>query len=194
MNRLNKIALLLLLFSFISCNRSNSYKPETFLNAKEQEDLLYKVGRFIAKLPKRVTHDQKFDRKYDQYYREEMKKYRIQHYHIEPDSTHYFLINRPAPSLHDKRVAIGGRLKINKNGDLVEYDEVFRTWKMKEAELTNKGQILFSALVEKGNVDEYLPDKQEDEWVEFPDSRNYFDKVSRRWRVVGQDTTLLYIN
>jgi len=174
-----------------SCAQKEEYNPVTYLSSEKQQQFLLKISRYIAKLLKHASHEQKFDSKYELYYQQEMQKYEIQHYYISADSVHYFLVNRPAPSLYAKKVAIGGKMKYNK-GELVEYEEVFRTWKLKEKELKEKGKILFAAMVEKGNVDEYLPSKTQDDWVEFPDSQNYFDKESRRWRIKGQNDSLVY--
>ena len=174
-----------------SCAKKETYSPETYFSSEKQHQFLMNISRYVAKLPKHTSHEQKFDSKHDLYYQEEMQKYEIQHYYISSDSVHYFLINRPAPSLYAKKVAIGGRLKYDK-GMLIEYEEVFRTWKLKEDELEKKGEMLFAAMVEKGNVDQYLPNKTQDDWVEFPDSKNYFDKASRRWRVKGQNDSIVY--
>jgi hypothetical protein len=183
----------LLSLSVCSCVQEEKYNPATYLPEDEYHQFLMKISRYVAKLPKRVTHEQKFDPKYDLYYQQEMQQYKLQHYYISADSTHYFLVNRPAPSLYDKRVAIGGKLKYNK-GEITEYEEVFRTWKLKEEELNRKGEVLFAAMVEKGTVDEYLPDNTQEDWVEFPDSRNYFDKDSRRWKIKGQNDSIIYVN
>jgi hypothetical protein len=177
----------------LSCQETSTYNPDEYLQSVQKDQFLYNIGRYIAKLPNQVSHNQKFDKKYDGYYQEEMKKYKIQHYFISADSTHYFLVTRPAPSLYEKRVAIGGLIRFDNEGKIATYEEVFRTWKMKEEELRKKGQLLFTSMVEKGNVDQYLADTTEDEWVEFPDERNYFDKASKRWKIVGQNDTTVYL-
>jgi hypothetical protein len=174
------------------CQQNTSYTPDKYLLPDEQRQFLDSIARYVAKLPKRATHEQKFDKKYDAYYQAELQKYQVKYYYISPDSTHFFLVTRPAPSLYDKKVAVGGRVKY-KSGKLSEYEEVFRTWKMKDKELQRKGEILFAAMVEKGNVDEYLPHRTQEDWVEFPDSKNYFDVASRRWRMEGQSDTAFYI-
>jgi hypothetical protein len=187
--------IVIIIFSSFSwgCQQNEKYGPEKYLLPNEQKQFLSGISRYIAKLPKRATHSQKFDNKYNSYYEEEMKSYQLVHYFISQDSIHFFLVTRPAPSLYDKKVAIGGRLKYNDKGEIAEYEEVFRTWKLKKEELERKGVILFAAMVEKGNVNEYLPDKTKDDWVEFPDNKNYFDKTSRRWRMEGQNDSIFYI-
>jgi hypothetical protein len=187
--------LLFIIIIFSACQDKVQYNPEKYLSPEAQQQFLYKISRYTAKLPKRVSHQEKFNAKYDHYFREEIKKYRVQQYYIAADSTHYFLINRPAPSLYQKWVAIGGRLRYDQSGNIAAYEEVFRTWKMKEDDLNKKGYTLFETLIETGNVTAYLPDKTEDEWVEFPDARNYFDTASRRWKMYGQeDSAVYYIN
>ena len=185
--------LILLFMSLWACEQKEKYDPVAYLPPSDQKQFLARISRYIAKLPKRVTHEQKFDSKYDQYYREEMQKYRVQQYYISPDSMHFFLVNRPAPSLYEKKVAIGGRLKYSPGGEITEYEEVFRTWKLKDEELAQKGRVLFAAMVEKGNVEEFLPQNTQEDWVEFPDGRNYFDKASRQWRIKGQSDTVVYV-
>lgn len=186
------IALPLMAILISGCQQKTSYTPDKYLLPDEQKHFLTRIARYVARLPKRATHEQKFDKKYDTYYQEEMQKYQVKNYYIAPDSTHYFLVTRPAPSLYEKKVAIGGRIRYE-NGELSEYEELFRTWKMKEEELQRKSEILFAAMVEKGNVDEYLPHHTQEDWVEFPDNKNYFDVASRRWRMEGQSDTTFYI-
>ncbi len=187
MNRLTfRFLLLVAMAACFACGRSARYEPELSLSPARQEPFLYSISRYTAKLPKRITHQDKFDARYDGYYREEMRKYKVEAYYVGPDSTHFFLISRPAPSLREKRVAIGGRMRYDGKGNIARYQEVFRTWKMEAQELTRKSGILFEAMVKTGNVDAYLPHKTEEDWVEFPDERNYFDVAARQWKTKGQ--------
>ncbi len=191
-NLIFRISFFIIILAGTACRQAAQYQPETYLSRAEQEQFLQKIARYTARLPKRVTHKDKFNARFDAYYDEEMKKYDVQQYHIGPDSTHYFMITRPAPSLREKRVAIGGRLKYDHRGNIASYEEVFRTWKMEQEKLTRKGKTLFSTMVETGNVDAYLPDKREDDWVEFPDGKSYFDVGARRWKVTGQSDSVDY--
>jgi len=181
-----RFLLLAAMAACFACGQSARYEPESSLSPARQKQFLYAIARYTAKLPKRVTHQDKFDARHDGYYREEMKKYTVEAYHVGPDSTHFFLISRPAPSLREKRVAIGGRLRYDGKGNIARYEEVFRTWKMEKEELARKSGVLFQTLVQTGNVDAYLPHKTEEDWVEFPDQRNYFDVADRRWKIKGQ--------
>ncbi|MCU0353125.1 MAG: hypothetical protein MUD08_05210 [Cytophagales bacterium] len=186
-----KCAVLVLLLAACG-SRTNQYKPEQHLKPEAQQAFLYQISRYVAKLPKGVYHEGKFDARFDRYYREEMKKYRLESYFKSPDGTVHFMVSRPAPSLYEKRIAIGGSVKYDTNGGLTAYEEVFRTWKMKPDVLAQKGGVLFETMVETGNVEAYLPQNTQEEWVEFPDSRTYFDVAARRWKVKGQNDSLNY--
>lgn len=187
MNRLLiRFSLLVAVAACFSCGPSARYQPEASLSPARQEQFLYAISRYAAKLPKRATHQDKFDGRHDAYFGEEMKKYKVEAYHVGPDSTHFFLISRPAPSLREKRVAIGGRMRYDAKGNITRYEEVFRTWKMEKEELARKSSILFDTLVKTGNVNAYLPQQTAEDWVEFPDERNYFDVAARRWKIKGQ--------
>ena len=184
---------LVLVWLLVACgNRTNQYKPEQHLKPEAQQAFLYQISRYVAKLPKGVYHDGKFDARFDPYYREEMKKYRLESYFVGSDGTSYFMVSRPAPSLYEKRVAIGGKVKYDAKGELVSYEEVFRTWKMKPDDLARKSGILFGTMVEGGNLEKYSPQNTQEEWVEFPDNRTYFDVAARRWKVKGQSDSLNY--
>jgi hypothetical protein len=193
MRLIQRSVVLLLLVICISCQKSREFDAEKYLNGVEQQVFLYKIGRYVAKLPKNVDHEQKFSGRFDSYYKEEMAKYTVLSYFIDGDSTHYFLIDRPAPSLYGKRAAIGGKLRYDKEGGIQEYEEVFHTWKMKEEELLKKGEVLFAAMVDGKSLEAYLPGKSAGKWIEFPDAQNYFDKEAKRWKIREQNTTVFTV-
>ena len=102
--------------------------------------------------------------------------------YFEKGGYRYFLISRRAPSIHDKRVATGGKLKLDASGNVVEYEEVFRTWKMLEPDLIKKGILLFDKMVKGQSLERYLTKHSwPEEYIEFPDETVYFDKASRKW-------------
>lgn len=176
----------MLLVIAVSSSCSDTYNVIKYKSVKEQKELLYSISRYIAKLPPKATHDTKFDRKYDKFYQQEMDTYKVEQYFIAADSTHYFLISRPAPSLHQKKVGIGGKIHYRADGKIDVYEEVFRTWKLPEAQLEKKGKLLFATMVENKSLAKYLPQNTDEEWIEFPDASNYYDTTSRRWKITDQ--------
>ncbi len=144
--------------------------------------LLSKIIRYIGLLPQYATHETKFDSTYNEFYAEELKKYRVDLYHKDTRTGDiYLLVSRIAPSLRIKRVATG--IKMRLSGDSIAYyHEVFRTWKMEEPELARKGQMLFDKMVRGEDLSPYYPQHSgKEEYIEFPDEHTHFDVEKRRW-------------
>lgn len=173
------VLLLLLVVGFGGCKRS--YTPADHLSAREQYDFTWRVIRYVGRAPENVTMDERFYKAYDSHYEEQMSLHRLDAY-FERGGYRYFLISRRAPSLHDKRVATGGKAKFDAEGNLVEYEEVFRTWKMLEPDLIKKGLLLFDKMVKGESLERFLTKNSwPEEYIEFPDELIYFDKAARRW-------------
>jgi len=166
---------------------TKGYGPEEHLSASEQYDRVYLVIRYLGRAPENITFEERFYSAYDKHYQEQASLHRLDAYFIDGD-THYFLISRRAPSLTDKRVATGGQMKLDGSGKLLEYEEVFRTWKMEDKDLVKKGVMLFDLMVKGKSLEPYLTKNSwPEEYIEFPDDRTYFDVTARAWKVKPAD-------
>lgn len=168
--------------AFIAFSCSNDYNPSSHLDAKEQDATMNKIIRYMAKAPEGLTMQERFYAAYDSYYQEQKSLHRLDAYFIK-DGVNYFLVSRPAPSLTEKRVSTGGRMKFNDAGELTEYEEVFRTWKMPDTVLIKKSLMLFDKMVKDESLEPYLTkNSMPEEYIEFPDEHTYFDKTARSWK------------
>jgi hypothetical protein len=183
MKSLKLISAVLIVLICCSCHSKKDYSPDTYLSVKEKDKVLQAIIRYMGKASENVNATDRFDSQYDAYYLDIASRHRFDQYYIDPDGVHYFLISRPAPSLYEKRVAIGGKLKLNEQGELVEYEEIFRTWKMKEEDVKVKGPFLFNLMVNKKDLSPYYRVNSTEEFIEFPDEHNYYDKSDRTWKV-----------
>lgn len=152
----------------------------------DYEGTLDTILPHFAKLHDSMSYARKFDPAYKHYMEVHKKEreYEWLNYHKTEQGYDYFLITRAEPSLNrDKYSAICGRFRRNESGniDSASYEELFWTWKMKKPELIRKANKLFSVIIEKGNVDEYVPEKMGDEWVEFPGNGVVYDKSTQNW-------------
>ncbi len=179
----NYITLLLIFFAIASCSSDNQYNVENY--KVETNKNLPIVLPYIAKLENGVNYNNRFDSVNAKYFlgQQEIYKFSFERYFITPDSNHYFLIWKKAPSLYEKKIAIGGRYKKDKNGKIYAFEELFNTPKMKLDELKEKSFPLFDYMVENGNVDKYIGDYL---LIEFPDERCKYDKKNSRWVFTGQ--------
>jgi hypothetical protein len=153
-------------------------KPDSAKSAK----LLSLVIRYVAPLPPNVSDSLKWDKLYDAYYRQQIDAHSVDLYYQNPKTGEEFLlVSRIAPSMQVKRVATGISLKMEGN-KLHSYREVFRTWRMPEAELALKGELLFRLMATGGDLKPYYRENSgEEEYIEFPDPNTTYNEEKRQW-------------
>ncbi|HMP99279.1 MAG TPA: hypothetical protein PKC24_05810 [Cyclobacteriaceae bacterium] len=167
----------------ISCSGGkDKYKPETHLNLKEQDQVMRSIIRYVAKLPRRTADSLRMLDKYDDHYELQLSKHRLFRYYIDKNGEHFFLITRRAPSIYEKYVAVGGRMRYDKNGVIIEYEEVFRTWKLFENEINERAPYLFDLMIKGEDLTPYYTATAGFNYIEFPDDNVYYDKEVRAWR------------
>lgn len=164
------------------CTAGKKYDPGTYLSPHDQDKMMSAVIRLAAKLPKKADDSLKFDRKYDEYYDQQKASHILLGYYISEDNEHFFLIKRRAPSIHDRYVATGGRMRFGNNWELTEYEEVFRTWKLGKDTLESRALYLFDLMVKGEPLEPYYTKTAGFEYIEFPDDNVYYDKASRTWK------------
>ncbi len=172
---------------FVSCTSSSKYDASQ-LSDREQKEILYSVIRYMGHLPKKGTHENKFETTFDEYYSKLALDYEVEAYHKEAEYE-YVLTSRIAPSVKVKKVAIGVKMKRDENGNLSHYEEVFRTWKFEIPEMKEKGNMLFEKMVAGEDLSHYYPQNSgKEEYIEFPDEKVSFDTLERRWKMEGNNT------
>lgn len=181
----NLFLLVLLSFVILGCYNADKYAPDEHLSVEKQDSFKYEIVRFAGRLPKRANHDNKFDTKYDEAYSIMANSMKLNKYYFNPkDDYLYFEISRIAPSIHERYVATGGRLKKNKKGDITTYEEIYRTWKMDKTNLKKKSDIFFDYMVNGKDLSEFYTSNIGDtEHIEFPDQQTFFNKNTRRWEM-----------
>lgn len=155
--------------------------PEKSLTTAAHDSFKIEIIRFVGKLPGKANHASKFDTTYDTYYATLAEQHKLEFYHID-ENNHYFLLSRIAPSLDEKYVAIGGKLKRNAAGEIEYFEEVFRTWKMPSAEMKTTAEMLFRKMIHQEDLSPYYTENTKDEFIiEFPDKDVQYNVEQRRW-------------
>ena len=161
--------------------RNPDHNPDTQLTPREKDRLMTKVIRYLAKAPENVNETEKFASTYNEYYLKKASEAKLEQYFKEGDEA-FFLITQPAPSLIEKRNATAGKLKLNDAGELIEYEEIFRTWKMTPDTLKARSYFLFDKIVSGESLEPYYTKNSNGvDYIEFPDDRTYYDKNKREW-------------
>jgi len=170
---------------FTACGKKDDFKVENYIDGEFKTTLLEMTFPYLAKLEHGVNYENRFDTINKSYFieRQKMHQFSFERYFITKDSVHYFLIWKVAPSRFVKKIAIGGRYKVDANGLFYDFEEIFNTPKMELDELKTKGDMLFAYMVEHGNVDAYLGDFLV---VEFPDGNCMYGKGQSKWIIVNK--------
>jgi hypothetical protein len=165
-----------------ACSTKNNYVVSAHLTPQQQDEIMWKIIRYIGRAPEGLTFEERFYAPYDSLYREQAKLHKFDAYFVK-GKTHYFLVSRRAPSLVDKRVATGGKFILADDNKITEYEEVFRTWKMVPDTLAKREMILFDKFVKGESLLPYETRNSNGvEYIEFPDERTYFDKQEKQWK------------
>ncbi|KEO72168.1 hypothetical protein [Anditalea andensis] len=170
----------LILLGFSGC-MSRNYNPDQ-LSVAQQEETLYEMVRYFGKLPKKgADHDNKFEEKFDPYYKLHAKEHELIAYHKTSEGKEFFLLKKVAPSRFEKYFATGIEAVRNDNGEIIHYNEVFRTWRLAEPEFTDRSMLLFDKMAKGEDLSPYYTHNSVEEYIEFPDKTIAFDTISRRW-------------
>jgi len=182
----NLFYLVLVSLLLISCQQQpTDYSPESTLSTEKQDSFKYEIVRYAGRLAKRAKYENKFDTKFDEAYKTMATSMHLHKYYVNPnDGYTYFEVSRIAPSIHERYVATGGRLKKNATGEITEYEEIYRTWKMEQSDLRKKSDIFFDYMVHgKDLAPYYTANIGDTEHIEFPDQQTFFNKTTRRWEM-----------
>ncbi len=179
-NRVGVVFILVLIAG--ACTTKNNYQVSAHLTPKQQDEMMWKIIRYVGRAPEGLTFEERFYKPYDSAYQEQAKVHKFDAYFIK-DNTHYFLVSRKAPSLVDKRVATGGKFILGDDNKVTGYEEVFRTWKMLPDTLAKREMILFNKFVKGESLEPYETKNSNGvEYIEFPDEYTYFDKAIMQWK------------
>lgn len=175
----------------VACSDQKAYSPEQ-LSAGERDALKESTVRYFAKRPEAASEQTKFESQFNNYYQGKAKEAELMFYYSD-DNVYYMMISQIAPSMNEeKRHATAIRFKLNEQGEITEYEEVFRTWKMKPDVLRERGLFLFERMVKGESLEPYLTKNSGDvEYIEFPDDLNQYDKASRQWKFKAELDTLV---
>ncbi len=170
----------LILILNIACSNSDNQLQQ--LSETQIIEFKQKLIRYIGKLPTEVSNEGKFHSSFDEYYAQEMTKYELNKYFKDKDGKIYFLFTKIAPSVKLKKVALGGYVVFDNQGNIQELEEVFRTWKHEPEKIKELSDMLFDKMIHNQDLSPYFPQNSgREEIIEFPNEYVYYDKQQKMW-------------
>lgn len=182
MKRLTQYAIIIaFVWAAVGCQSSLDTRLGERPGEDQEKVLLEAIIRYVGYMPQKANYDTRFDVQHDTFYMAQVEKHKVDLYYKDPQKGDvYLLVSRIAPSLTVKRVGIGIRMRME--GDsLIYYEEVFRTWKMPEEELEEKGSLLFTLMAKGKDLSPYYPQNSREEYIEFPDQYTRYSAEKNRW-------------
>ncbi len=169
--------------AFSCADKKLDIKTESYLSVEQQNKLKFDVVRYIEKLPKYATEQNKFDTIFDREYRKLADKLEVMYAYKNPENdTLFFAIAKVAPSLKVKKTVTAGKLVYDNAGKLSYYEERFRTWKMDVLTLKTESDKLFQKYIQNQDLTPYYTKNSQGKFlIEFPDDNNTFDTQKRKW-------------
>lgn len=176
-----------LIFSVIwmgnSQEKIENIAVDNFFSKKEQEAFKHNIVRYYEGLPKKATHETKFDSIFNAYYETKAAENDFLFCHKNENGEIYFAVAKIAPSLTLKKVATIGKVSLDNNNKITYYEEICRTWKMSEEELNEKTTMLFQKIIQGKDISSFYTKNSQPKFiVEFPDDLTYYDTQLRQWK------------
>lgn len=174
----------------VSVSNADSIHADTmFLMSKQNvdfESVLDTVLPFFAKLHDSIPSDKRFDPVYKEALKVHVKERQVNGLFFKKmdDGTEVYMVKRLEPSMKkDKYSSLCFTIKRNASGqlDLNTYQEIFWTWKLREAELMRKSAKLFREFVEGKDLSQYYPQNSKGYFIMFPDERVSYDVKNKKW-------------
>ena len=172
------LVIIVILF-FSACSKNHSV--EHWFTKEEQLKIINQSVRYSVKTPPDATHQTKFDTAFNWYYDIATKEYDWRAASKINDDEFFFLMTRKARSIWPAREAIGGKLKVDSKRNLVDYQEIFRTWKMAEDSLNTRAFELFDLMAKGKDLTPYRSKYKGDQYIEFPDDRYSWSNKEKKW-------------
>ena len=180
--------LFILLFTSCDQTQSKNINQLNELDSLAIYDYKQKLIRYIGRMPEGASQENKFHAYFDAHYKNQLNNHELMAFHQVNGHESYFLFSRIAPSIKLKKVAIGGKVSIDDNGEVAQIEEVFRTWKQIPDTLEKRALMLFKKMVQGENLSPYYTENTGNtDYIEFPNQEVWYDQKKQHWASSRED-------
>lgn len=185
---------------FQSCNVQSEDIEQITTNQIDELDSLFiqqftaNLIRYVGRKPEDASNENKFHAYFDDHYSKQINHHELTHYRMKDDKE-YFIFTRIAPSLKLKKVAIGGWVRRDTAGNVLELEEIFRTWKFEPETLSEKSDFLFVKAIKGESLEAYQTNiSGNTDYIEFPSDVVYYNKESKQWTSTQEDVLAEFVD
>ena len=162
----------------LSC--TDKFNVNAYYETQARDSLLADIITYVYVKPQYAEWNSRFDARFRKYYVAQLGNFTFEKYYRDDRGIHYYFIIRPARSAQGKIRGVCGKFKLNNNGDINSFVEVFNTPVAPLADLQTRGGELFLKMIKDGNIDDYV---KHPDYVEWPNDMTYYDTERYEWRI-----------
>ncbi|MFN3841063.1 MAG: hypothetical protein ACK4RF_10195 [Cyclobacteriaceae bacterium] len=170
----------LTIFSLMLFSCRDKHDPDYYVNAQQRDSLLTDIITYIYVRPTGAAWDTRFNAQFRKFYVNSLPKFKLEKLYRDQSGLYYFFLIRPARSAEGSLRGVGGKFKMDAQGRITSFEEVYNTPVGALTELRKKGSELFTHMTKHGNVDAYLLN---DEYLEWPNAWTYYDTIRHEWLI-----------
>lgn len=170
--------ILLFLVLITGCNKKHN--PSNYFSAAELDSLKVQMITYIFQAPEGANWQTRFEEKYKSYYVSNLSKFTLERLHKNNAGRYYFYMLRPARSSQGSLRAVGGSFYLNEDNLIYSFKEIFNTPVGSVEELQEKGDELFTWIIDHDNVNDIMLNA---DLIEWPTQWSYYDTVRYEWVV-----------
>lgn len=158
--------------------KENVYLIDKFVPKAKRDSLMADIITYIYAKPVEATSQNRFEPQFRDYYVKQLIQFEWLYYSIDKDSTHYFYIKRPARSPKGYKRGVAGKFKLDKNGKIKDFEEIFNTPMLPDIDIFERGKEVFEEILETGGIGKF---KDNQAYIEFPSQVSVYDKKIYEW-------------
>ncbi len=151
---------------------------ENYIATDQIDTLLTDLATYIGVKPRIATSQTRFEPQYRQFYVQQARQFKMVFFFVNDQGEHFYYLIRPARSTHGNTRGVGGKFRFAKQ-KITDFEEIFNTPVHKPEKLFEIGSELFREMINTGNVDRFIGNR---EYIEWPDGRLKYHKGLYEWR------------
>ena len=158
----------------------NGYEAKRNLSEEKYQEILSKLAPYVIGKSDEFSYDERFLPVNKPFYDKFISLSRGELvYFKECDTASLFYFRyRDLTSLYEHYRGIGGYYREDENGKITFLNLLYHTPRLTKSEIANRGKILFEEMLTRGNVKQYIANKQ---FVQTPNADFYYDTKTNRW-------------